>query len=138
MRHTLITLLLATHLTTAMAATPLALLLRQMPVGTIPLLTENNLLDLLDTYEAGATTPIRNTLGDIVRIDSLSETRCQLTLSPSTTVTFQLSGDSTFIQQAITTTATSLSGITAHIRRTYTTDWQSVADHRPLGTDFAQ
>lgn len=128
MRHTLVTLLLAAHLTTAVAATPLSLLLRQMPAGTIPLLTENNLLDLLDTYEAGATTPIRNTLGDIVSIDSLSETHCQLTLSPSTTVTFQLSDDGMCIQQTITTTATSLSGITAHIRRTYTTDWQPVAD----------
>ena len=128
MRHLLATLLLAALSCAPLAATPLPLLLRQMPVGTIPLLSENNLLDLLDTYEAGATTPIRNSLGDIITIDSLSDTHCQLTLAPSTVVTFQLTDDGTHIQQTITTTATALSGITAHIRRTYTTDWQQVTE----------
>ena len=98
--------------------------LRDMPVGIVPLLTQNNLLDLLDTYEAHGTTPIRNQLGDLVTVDTLSDRYCRLTLSPSTTVTFHLSDDGTHILQTITTTATELDSITACIRRTYTTLWQ--------------
>lgn len=80
-------------------------LLRQMPEQRCQqlLLTRTNLLDLIDTYEANATTPIRNRLGELVRIDSLTNHLCQLHLAPHTTATIELTPNGEHILITFTT-----------------------------------
>ena len=125
-------LLLATLLTlSAQAQVSLPEALRNLPDALLDelLLTRTNMLDLIDTYEARATTPIRCRIGGLVTLDSLTADYGHLTLAPSTTLTFTVE-DSHINYQLTTILADAPQP--AVIRRTYTDDWQELA-----GTRFA-
>ena len=98
-------------------------LLRQMPEQVCEqlLLSRTNLLDLIDTYEAHATTPIRNRLNELVALDTLTADSCQLKLAPSTTATFTLSPDGEHIEMTLTTL---LDGRAIASTRRYTLGWE--------------
>lgn len=103
--------------------TSLPSLLRQMPEQRCNqlLLTRTNLLDLIDTYEAHASTPIRNRLGELVNIDSLTNDCCQLHLAPHTTATFALTPDGEHILLTLTT---QLDGVPITTTQRFSRTWE--------------
>lgn len=114
----------------AMNEPTLPALLRQMPEQVCEqlLLTRTNLLDLIDTYEAHATTPIRNRLSEIVCIDTLSADSCQLQVAHSTTASISLSPSGEHIAVRLTTT---LNGTPISSSRLYTLGWEDIGAPAP-------
>lgn len=105
-------------------------LLRLMPeqVCNELLLTRTNLLDLIDTYEAHATTPIRNRLNELVRLDTLTTERCSLQVASSTTAAISLAPNGEQIEMVLTTT---LNGVPISSTRLYTLGWEDLGTPAP-------
>lgn len=114
----------------AMNEPALPALLRQMPEQVCEqlLLTRTNLLDLIDTYEAHATTPIRNRLNELIRIDTLTDERCLLQVASSTLAAISLAPDSEHIVVVLTTT---LNGTPISSSRLYTLGWEDIGAPAP-------
>lgn len=127
----IISLIMLLAATMQLSAQTMKDIITNMPDSITPLLTKNNRLNLIDYIEAGEKAVEKNRLGGETQMTHLSQTRCVIEMTSSSTVDFKLLSSPEPSIGVITTMHNSENTVLTSYIQYFTLDWKLIKDEMP-------
>lgn len=119
----ILTICLSVMAVMPMHAQTMADVLRTMPDSILPLLTQNDRLDLVDEWQGGVKAEVKNRLGGMVQLTELTTSSARLQMSSVSYVVLELRDEGRVI--AVVSYCEN-DGVAVSYERRYSQDWKEL------------